>query len=155
MVTEFLSQRGIDFRERDVFRDQFAAQELVSRTGQMGVPVTVIDEQTIVGFDRARLEQALSQRQRPSFGAAVADANKITAREGAGITFGAYVGRVRPSSVAQKIGVAQGDIIIEVNLQRVANANDLEHALSKLHRGSRISVIFLRGNKTLTTEGTF
>ncbi len=157
MVKEFLSQRGIGFEERDVSRDPSAAQELVRSTGQMGVPVTVIDGQAVVGFDRARLEQLLTQTQmgqRPSFGAAIADATRITAQQGSGITPGAYIGRVRPGSVAQRIGLGPGDIITEFNMQRIANASDLERALSNLNRGSRLSLVFLRGNKTMTTEGT-
>jgi S1-C subfamily serine protease len=158
MVKEFLSQKGIGFKEYDVSRDRVAAQELVNRTGQMGVPVTIIDGQTIIGFDRAQLEQVFSQeqgRQRPPFGAAIADASKITARQGVGITLGAYVGKVRPGSLAERVGLAQGDIITEVNVQPIANADSLEHALSKLNKGSRISLVFLRDNKTFRTEGTF
>jgi S1-C subfamily serine protease len=158
MVKEFLSQKGMSFREKDVSRDQFAAQELVSRTGQAGVPVTVIDGETIVGFDRARLEEALAQRQRgqrPSFGAAIADASKITARQGSGITLGAYVGRVKSGSTAERLGLTQDDIITEVNMQNIANASDLERALSEFSRGSRLLVVFLRGNKKLAAEGLF
>ena len=157
-MKEFLSQKGMSFREKDVSRDQFAAQELVSRTGQAGVPVTIINGETIVGFDRARLEGALAQsqeRQRPSFGAAIADANKITARQGSGITFGAYVGRVKLGSIAERLGLIQDDIITEVNMQNIANASDLERALSELSRGSRLLVVFLRGNKKLAAEGLF
>jgi len=62
---------------------------------------------------------------------------------------------VRPGSVAERIGLASGDIITELNLQRIANADDLERALSRLAKGSRFSVVFLRGNQTLTREGTF
>jgi len=122
-----------------------------------GVPVTVIDGQIIIGFDRERLEQALKmeqQRERHSFGAAIADASKITARQGLGITLGAYVGNVRPGSVAQMVGLVPGDIIIEINMQHVAIADDLEQALLKISNGGRISLVFLRGNKTFTTEGT-
>lgn len=158
MVKEFLSQKGAGFTELDVSRDSAAARELVSSTGQMGVPVTVIDGQVIVGFDRAQLERALTQgqqRQRLSFGAAIADASKITARLGTGITFGAYVGKVKPGSVAAKVGLAQNDIITELNMQRIANAGDLEHALSKLDRGSHFSLVFLRGDRTFTAEGMF
>ncbi len=158
MVKEFLSQRGIAFEERNVSRDPSAAQELVRNTGQMGVPVTVINGQAVVGFDRARLEQLLAQSQagqHPSFGASIADASKITAKQGSGITLGAYIGRVRPGSVAQRIGLAPGDIITELNLQHIANAGDLERALANLNRGNRFSLIFLRGNKTITTEGVF
>jgi len=153
MVKEFLSQKGVRYKEYDVSLDQNAARELVNRTGQMGVPVTIIDGQTIIGFDRAQLEQVLSQEQRPSLGAAIADASKITAKQGTGITLGAYVGKVRPNSLAERLGLAVGDIITEVNMQSIANADDLERALSKLSKGSRISLVLIRGNKGFTAEG--
>ena len=154
MLKEFLSQRGVGFEERDVSRNPTAAQELVNRTGQMGVPVTIIDGQMIVGFDRARLEQVLGQTQRPSLGVAVADASKITAKQGTGITLGAYVGKVKQGSLAERVGLISGDIIIEVNMQRISNAEDLNSAISKLSRGSRVSLVMLRGDKQFTTEGT-
>jgi glutaredoxin 3 len=156
MVKEFLSQRSVSFEERDVSKNQSYAQELVRSTGQMGVPVTIIDGQLVVGFDRERLEQLITRtkmRQRPSFGASIADASKITAKQGTGITFGAYVGRVRPGSVADRIGLVSGDIITELNMKRIANASDLELAISSLNSGSRLSLSFLRGHKTMTAEG--
>ena len=153
MVKEFLSQRGIGFTERDVSRDHNAAQELVSSTGQMGVPVTIIDGQTIVGFDRAKLEQAISQGQRPSFGVSVADASRITAGQGTGIILGAYVGQVRPSTPAERVGLAPGDIIIELNMQNVANAADFEKVVSRLNKGNRFTIVFLRGNEKHASEG--
>ena len=158
MVKEFLSQRGIGFEERDVSQNPSYAQELVRSTGQMGVPVTIINGQVAVGFDRGRLEQLLTRtetRQRPSFGASIADASKITAKQGSGLTLGAYIGRVRPGSIAERIGLVSGDIITELNMKRIANAGDLERALYNLNSGSRFSLVFLRGNKTMTTEGTF
>jgi glutaredoxin 3 len=158
MVKEFLSQRGISFEERDVSRNSSYAQELVRSTGQMGVPVTIIDGQIVVGFDRSRLEQLMTQtqtRQRPPFGASVADASRLTATQGSGIIPGAYVGGVRPGSIAERIGLAPGDIITELNMKPIANAGDLEDALSNLSSGSRFSLVFLRGNKTVTTEGVF
>lgn len=158
MVKEFLSQRGIAFEERDVSRNPSYAQELVRNTGRMGVPVTIISGQTVVGFDRGRLEQLLAQGQTgrgPWLGASIADASRITAKRGLGITLGAYVGRIRPGSVAEGIGLLPGDIITELNMKRIANAGDLEHALRGLDNGSRFSLIFLRGNKTMSTEGVF
>jgi glutaredoxin 3 len=158
MVKDFLSQRGISFEERDVSRNQSYAQELVSNTGQMGVPVTVIDGQIVVGFDRARLEQLTAQaqaRQRPPFGASIADASRMTAKQGSAVILGAYVGGVRPGSVAERIGLAPGDIITELNMKHIANADDLEDSLSKLASGSRFSLVFLRGNRTMTAEGVF
>jgi glutaredoxin 3 len=158
MVKDFLSQRGISFEERDVSRNPSYAQELVRNTGQMGVPVTIIDGEVVVGFDRGRLEQLTIQTQtgwRPSFGASIADASKITAKQGSGVILGVYVGSVRPGSVAERAGLAPGDIITELNMRHIANADDLEDALSNLRSGSRFSLVFLRGNRTMTAEGLF
>jgi glutaredoxin 3 len=158
MVKEFLSQRDISFEERDVSRHPSYAEELVSSTGQMGVPVTVIDGQMVVGFDRGRLEQLASQaqtRQRPAFGASIADAGKMAAARALVVVLGAYVGRVRPGSIAERIGLAPGDVITELNMKPIANAGDLEEALSNLGSGSRFSLVLLRGNQTMTTEGVY
>jgi glutaredoxin-like YruB-family protein len=158
MVKEFLSQRAISFEERDVSLNSSYAQELVRNTGQMGVPVTIINGQIVVGFDRGRLEQLITQTQtgqRPAFGASIADASRITAKQGSGMIFGAYVGTIRPGSTAERIGLAPGDIITELNMERIANAGDLENSLSHLSSGTRFSVVLQRGNKTMTTDGVF
>jgi S1-C subfamily serine protease len=120
--------------------------------------VTIINGQTVVGFDRGRLEQLLTQtqtRQRPSFGASIADASRITAKQDSGTTHGAYIGRVRPGSLAERIGLISGDIITELNMNRIDNASDLENALSGLSKGSHFPLTFLRSNKKMTTTGTF
>jgi S1-C subfamily serine protease len=156
MVKEYLSQNRVSYQERDVSLNPAYAQELVNTTGQMGVPVTIIDQQAVIGFNRAQLEQLISQAQQgkhPSFGAAIADASKITAKQGSGITLGAYIGRVRPGSAAERLGLASGDIITELNMKNIANAGDLERALADLERGIRISITFLRGNNAFTAQG--
>ena len=158
MVKEFLSQKGVGFDERDVSRDPSYAQELMNSTGQMGVPVTIINGQIVVGFDRGRLEQLISQTQagqHPPFGASIADVGKMAAARALGIVLGAYVGRVRPGSIAERIGLAPGDVITELNMKPIANADDLADALANLNSGSRFSVVFLRSNETMTTEGVF
>ena len=153
MVKEFLSQNGVSYKEYDVSLDQNAARELVNRTGQMGVPVTIIDGQAIIGFDRAKLEQIFSQEQWPSLGAAIADTSKITAKQGTRITIGAYIGKVRPRSLADRLGLSADDIVTEMNMQRIVNANDMERAISKMSEGSRISLVLITRNNELTTEG--
>ncbi len=55
---EFLSQKGIGFEERDVSKDEAALQELQKR-GLMTTPVTLIDGDAVVGFDRAKLAKLL------------------------------------------------------------------------------------------------
>jgi glutaredoxin len=57
-VKEFLSQRGVEFTERDVTQDEAALAEL-EELGVLTTPVTLIGEQVIVGFDPAKLEQLL------------------------------------------------------------------------------------------------
>jgi glutaredoxin 3 len=160
MVKEFLSQKGVSYIEKDVSRDRAAAQEMVSKTGQMGVPVTIINGEAIIGFDHERLEAALGKQTAappappPSFGASVADAGKITAKQGKSITLGAYVGGVKAGSLAQRLGLVKGDIITELNRKSISNAGDLESAISRLDAKSYITVIFLRDGKQLKAEGT-
>ena len=57
-VKEFLSQKGVPFIERDVSQDEEALVELEA-LGVMTTPVTVIDGETVIGFDRANLERLL------------------------------------------------------------------------------------------------
>lgn len=55
----YLKQNKVAFRDVDVSRDAVAARDMVSRSGQMGVPQAWIDGQVVVGFDRARVDALL------------------------------------------------------------------------------------------------
>lgn len=55
---EYLTSKGIQYTERDVKVDKDARQELMSR-GIMGVPVIVIEDEYIVGFDSNKIDSAL------------------------------------------------------------------------------------------------
>ncbi len=57
-VKEFLSQNKINFIERNVVTDEIALEEL-QKLGYMTTPVTVIDDEVVVGFDRNKLEKLL------------------------------------------------------------------------------------------------
>ena len=57
---EFLKAKGIKFEDINVGANQEAANEMVEKSGQMGVPVIDIDGRIIVGFDKEELEKALS-----------------------------------------------------------------------------------------------
>jgi len=59
-VKEFLKSKNIKFEDINVGLDQKAAEEMVEKSGQMGVPVTDIDGTVIVGYDKAAIEKALS-----------------------------------------------------------------------------------------------
>ena len=56
----YLREKAIKFKEIDVSRDQKAAQDMVRRTGQQGVPQLWINNRPVVGFDRAKIERLLS-----------------------------------------------------------------------------------------------
>lgn len=55
----YLEAKGIAFENVDVSSDQNGLQEMISISGQMGVPVVVIDGDPIVGFDQARIDEKL------------------------------------------------------------------------------------------------
>lgn len=59
MAKSFLTDNRIEFEEIDVSANQSAAQEMIAKSGQMGVPVIDIDGQIIVGFDRPKLMAGL------------------------------------------------------------------------------------------------
>ncbi len=59
LVKSYLQERGVKFTEYDVSRDQRKAEEMVRKSGQMGVPVVDVNGKIIVGFDRDRIERSL------------------------------------------------------------------------------------------------
>lgn len=59
----YLRSRGVAFREIDVTRDPRAADDLVRRTGRMGVPVIEIDGRPVVGFDQAQIDRLLGLKK--------------------------------------------------------------------------------------------
>ena len=56
---QFFAENNIQFEEIDVSANQSAAQEMIAKSGQMGVPVFEIDGQIVIGFDRAKIKQLL------------------------------------------------------------------------------------------------
>lgn len=60
-MKEFLSQNKIDFVERDVSADETALADL-QKLRHMTTPVTVADDEVIVGFDRDKLEKVLKTK---------------------------------------------------------------------------------------------
>jgi S1-C subfamily serine protease len=127
---------------------------MVRLTGQLGVPVTVIDGQVVVGFNKPHLEQLLASSggQRPHLGLKVADASKVAPKVGGVPVFGALVGAVAPGSLGERAGLQAGDIITELNLRPIRGADDLERAMGELTPGSRATIVFLRGEETLRAE---
>jgi len=58
---EYLWQRGIPYQDINVAADKEAAHEMIKRSGQMGVPVILVDGELIVGFNQAKLDEMLAK----------------------------------------------------------------------------------------------
>jgi glutaredoxin 3 len=56
----YFREKNIRFTDVDVSRDETAARDMQKRTGQMGVPVILINNKPIVGFDKPRIMQLLN-----------------------------------------------------------------------------------------------
>jgi len=56
----YLRENNIKFRDIDVSKDQKAAEAMVKRSGQQGVPQSIIAGQTIIGFDKAKIDKLLN-----------------------------------------------------------------------------------------------
>lgn len=59
MVKEYLKNNKIDYEEYNVAENEAKLKEMVNKSHQMGVPVIDIDNQIVVGFDRALLAKLL------------------------------------------------------------------------------------------------
>ncbi len=121
---------------------------MVRLSGQQGVPVITVNDQVVVGFDRRRLEQLLSQAStsRVHLGAAVADAAPRLHVEGA------YVGRVKPGSPAERAGLRVADIIVALDGRTVHSASDLEQITADLRPGMCVRFTYLRGGNEIMGE---
>jgi glutaredoxin 3 len=147
---EYLRQKGVPFQEKNIEHDPVAAQEVMQRSGQMGVPVITAGDEVIVGFDRARLDRLAQQYAappppidpalRPKVGLRVKDASG-----------GAEVGVVHPGSPAEQAYIRVGDVIVGMNGRAVRSAADLEAAIDSLvlsqKAGDTIAVDVRRNGK--------
>lgn len=56
---EFFKANNIPFDAYDVQADAARREEMIEKSGQMGVPVIYVDDELVVGFDKERLSQLL------------------------------------------------------------------------------------------------
>ena len=59
-LKKFLQEHDIAFEEVNVAQDRQALEEMVQKSGQMGVPVTEIDGKIIVGFNKEKIFELLN-----------------------------------------------------------------------------------------------
>ncbi len=55
LAKDFFTAKGVAFEDKDVMTDLVARQEMVTKSGQMGVPVIDIEGKIIVGFDEGTI----------------------------------------------------------------------------------------------------
>jgi len=59
MAKTYLDEKGIKYQDFDVTQDAAAKDEMIEKSGQMGVPVITVDGELVIGFDRERLDNLL------------------------------------------------------------------------------------------------
>lgn len=59
MAKEYFTEKGVQYSEFDVMQDVAKREEMVKKSGQLGVPVIDIDGNIIIGFDRPKINQLL------------------------------------------------------------------------------------------------
>ena len=62
MTKDFFAANGVQYQEFNVATDIKAREEMIQRSGQFGVPVTDINGELVIGFDKARLSEFLGVR---------------------------------------------------------------------------------------------
>ena len=101
MAKAFLEKQGVVYENIDVGEDAGAAQKMIALSGQRGVPVIVVDDEVIVGFDSRRLNEL--------FGSAASDEQYdviIVGAGPAGLTAGVYCARklLKTIIISENIG---------------------------------------------------
>jgi glutaredoxin 3 len=57
---EYLSNRAVSYIDYDVGKDRGKADEMIRKSGQTGVPVILVDDEMVIGFNESRLDQLLA-----------------------------------------------------------------------------------------------
>ncbi len=59
MAKEYFKANGVEYQEYNVGADMDKRKEMIDKTGQMGVPVILVDGEVTIGFDKEHLAQQL------------------------------------------------------------------------------------------------
>ncbi len=60
LLKQFLKDKGVEFEAIDVSQDEKAQNYIMEKTGKIAVPVTEIDGQIVVSFDREKIVKLLN-----------------------------------------------------------------------------------------------
>lgn len=59
LAKDYFKEHGITFQEFDVAADEQARDEMMKKSGQMGVPVIQVDDDVVIGFNQPKLAALL------------------------------------------------------------------------------------------------
>lgn len=59
LAKQYFNEKGVVYKEVDVAADRKAAEAMIEKSGQLGVPVIEIGDKVIVGFDKPTIDAAL------------------------------------------------------------------------------------------------
>jgi glutaredoxin 3 len=61
MAKEYLTKKGVSFTEYDIIKDEEASKELLEKLGQTSVPVIIIDDNIVSGFNQELIDKLLAE----------------------------------------------------------------------------------------------
>jgi glutaredoxin-like YruB-family protein len=61
LAKTYFKENNIAYTEHNVASDTNARKEMVEKSGQMGVPVILVGEEIVVGFDKERIVELLGK----------------------------------------------------------------------------------------------
>ncbi len=61
MAKRYFAERGLDYVDMDVSRDRAALKDMVTTTGQYGVPVIRVGDKAMVGWDKGEFERLMRE----------------------------------------------------------------------------------------------
>jgi glutaredoxin len=148
---QYLAQRGVEHRVRDILTDPSASAILLGRIGRVTVPAFQIGERLIVGFDPVQLSRFLPRPEGDagpsvSFGAGVRTVTAaIAAAHGLPAAYGVEVGPVREGSPASVAGVRPGDLITAIGAYTLTGGEaQFRTAVAARHPGDSMAITVWR-----------
>ncbi|WP_342677738.1 FAD-dependent oxidoreductase [Methanofollis sp. UBA420] len=154
MVKAFLEKHGIEYENIDVGEDEEAARELFRVSKQLGVPVTVVGEDVVVGFDAPRLNALFGTEKKEELYDIV-----ILGAGPAGLTAGVYTTRKLLSTliITENIGGQAMESWAVENYMgyRVVSGEDLMAKFEEQARGLNVSLELDRAIGVRREDSTF
>ncbi len=154
MAKAFLEKHGVPYTSIDVGEDAVQAQKMIDLTGQRGVPVIVVDNEIIVGFDAQRLNELFGNEEPGD----IVDVLIIGAGP-AGLTAAVYCARksLRAKLISENIGgqALESWAIENYMGYRMITGDELMKKFEEQVREQNISLGLDQASDISVTDGVF